>query len=46
MRADWCARTATAILARAVERDLPVDPGGPAPGIALRHLPHADHSLN
>jgi site-specific DNA recombinase len=24
------------------QRDLPVDPGGLAPGVALRHLPHAD----
>ena len=27
------------------QRDLPVDPGGPAPGIALRHLPHADQRV-
>jgi hypothetical protein len=27
------------------QRDLPVDPGGLAPGIALRHLPHADQRV-
>jgi hypothetical protein len=27
------------------QRNLPVDPGGPAPSIALRHLPHADQRV-
>jgi hypothetical protein len=27
------------------QRDLPVDPGGLAPSIALRHLPHADQRV-
>ena len=27
------------------QRDLPVDPGGPAPSVALRHLPHADQRV-
>jgi hypothetical protein len=27
------------------QRDLPVDPGGLAPGVALRHLPHADQRV-
>ena len=28
------------------QRDLPVDPGGLAPGVALRHLPHADQRVS
>ena len=27
------------------QRDLPVDPGGPAPSVALRHLAHADQRV-
>src|SRR5438046_10149360 len=27
------------------QSDLPVDPGGPAPRVALRHLPHADQRV-
>src|ERR1700758_3146995 len=28
------------------QRDLPVDPGSPAPGVALRHPPHADQRVS
>src|SRR6266516_4060903 len=30
---------------RGSQRDLPVDPGGLAPSVALRHLPHADQRV-
>ena len=38
-----CTRTATCALASGVSATSPVDPGGLAPGIALRHLPHATY---
>ena len=40
-----CTRTASAILAGAVKRDLPVDPRRRAAGVALRDLPHADQRV-
>src|SRR6266498_2242107 len=42
---DWCTRTATAALASEVNATSPSNPGGLAPGIALRHLPHADQRV-
>ena len=42
---DWCTRTATCRPGLGSQRDLPVDPGGLAPGVALRHLPHADQRV-
>ena len=44
-RCDWCTRTATLRPGLGSQGDLPVDPGGPAPGVALRHLPHADQRV-
>ena len=42
---DWCTRTATLRPGLGSQRDLPVDPGGLAPSVALRHLPHADQRV-
>ena len=42
---DWCTRTAISALASEAQCDLPVNPRGFAPSIALRHLPHADQRV-